>query len=140
MGEPSAPSHKGTRMSSPADRVYSESHEWHQVQGDTLTLGLTRYAVDALTDVTYVSMKPVGTKFNAGQTIGEVESVKTTSDVYCACSGEIVELNKAVADDPSLLNSDPFGKGWLCKVKITDKGGLSKLSDASSYDKAHPAN
>ncbi|MGH7132552.1 MAG: glycine cleavage system protein GcvH [Phycisphaerales bacterium] len=126
-------------MSSPADRVYSESHEWHKVSGDTLTLGLTQYAVDALTDVTYVSIKPVGTKFTPEQSLGEVESVKTTSDVYCGCAGEIIELNKAVVDDPSLLNRDPYNAGWLCKIKITDKAGLSKLMDATKYDAANPA-
>src|SRR5262245_59985533 len=76
-------------MASPTDRVYSESHEWHKLEGNTLTLGLTRFAVDALTDVTYVQMKPKGTKFKAGDVVGEVESVKTTSDVYCFVDGEI---------------------------------------------------
>lgn len=125
-------------MASPTDRVYSESHEWHKVEGDTLTLGLTRFAVDALTDVTYVQMKPVGTRFKAGDAIGEVESVKTTSDVYCAVDGEITEVNPALADDPGLLNSDPFGKGWLIKARITDPAGLSKCMDAAKYDAAHP--
>jgi glycine cleavage system H protein len=126
-------------MASPSDRVYSESHEWHQVSGDTLTLGLTRFAVDALTDVTYVQMKPRGTSFKAGDNIGEVESVKTTSDVYCAISGQITEVNAALADDPGLLNSDPYGKGWLVKAKITDKAGLAKCVDAAKYDAQHPA-
>lgn len=126
-------------MSSPADCLYSESHEWHKVSGDSLTLGLTRFAVDALTDVTYVQIKPAGTKVTPGQSLGEVESVKTTSDVYCGCAGEITEVNAALTDDPSLLNSDPYGKGWLCKIKITDKAGLSKLMDAKAYDAAHPA-
>lgn len=126
-------------MASPTDRVYSETHEWHQLQGDTLTLGLTRYAVDTLTDITYVQMKPAGTKFSPGQPIGEVESVKTTSDINCACAGEIAEINPALANDPGLLNSDPFGKGWLCKVKVTDKSGLAKCKPAADYDKSHPA-
>lgn len=125
-------------MSAPADRLYSESHEWHKVEGDTLTLGITQFAVDALTDVTYVEMKKAGTKFKAGESIGEVESVKTTSDIYCAVDGEVIEVNKALADDPSLLNSDPYGKGWLVKIKFADKGGLSKLSDSKKYDAAHP--
>ncbi len=76
-------------MPSPSDRVYSESHEWHKLEGDTLTLGLSKFAVDALTDVTYVQMKPKGTKYKAGDAVGEVESVKTTSDVYCFVDGEI---------------------------------------------------
>lgn len=125
-------------MSSPADCLYSDSHEWHKVQGDTCTLGVTRYAVDALTDVTYVSMKPAGTKIAAGGIVGEVESVKTTSDIYSAVGGEIIEVNKALADNPALLNADPYAN-WLLKIKVTDKAGLAKLKDAKAYDAAHPA-
>lgn len=125
-------------MGSPSDRMYSNSHEWHKMEGETLVLGISKFAVDALTDVTFVEMKKAGTKFGAGDVIGEVESVKTTSDVYCAVGGEILEVNKAVVDDPSLLNSDPYGKGWLVKIKVTDASGLSKLMDAGTYDKAHP--
>lgn len=126
-------------MPNPSDRVYSSSHEWHKVSGDTLTLGLTRFAVDALTDVTYVEMKKPGTKFKAGEIVGVVESVKTTSDVYCSCDGEITEVNKALGDTPGLLNEDPYEKGWLIKVKITDKAGLSKCMDSKAYDAEHPA-
>src|SRR5687768_11784706 len=125
-------------MPSPADRVYSETHEWHKLEGDTVTIGLTRFAVDALTDVTFVGMKPKGTKVSAGGVVGEVESVKTTSDVYSAAAGEIVEVNAAAAEDPSLVNSDPYVKGWLVKVRVSDKGGLSKLMAASAYDAANP--
>lgn len=126
------------RMGSPSDRTYSNSHEWHKMEGETLVLGISKFAVDALTDVTFVEMKKAGTKFNAGDVIGEVESVKTTSDVYSAVGGEIVEVNKAVVDDPSILNSDPYGKGWLVKIKVGDKSGMSKLMDSGTYDKAHP--
>ena len=124
-------------MSIPTDRVYSESHEWHKVEGDTLTLGLTRFAVDQLTDITFVQMKPKGTKFKAGDAVGEVESVKTTSDVYCAAAGEIIEVNPALTDDPALLNSDTFGKGWLAKIRITDKSALAKCLEAAAYEKQH---
>ena len=126
-------------MPAPTDRKYSESHEWHKLEGDTLTLGLTQFAVDALTDVTYAQIKPVGTKFKAGDVVGEVESVKTTSDVYCFVGGEIKEINPILADDPGILNTDPYGKGWLCKIKVTDKSGLSKLMDQAKYDASHPA-
>jgi len=125
-------------MASPTDRVYSESHEWHKQEGASVTLGLTRFAVDALTDVTYVQMKPVGTKFKAGDAVGEVESVKTTSDVYCFVDGEISEINPAVVEDPSLLNSDPYGKGWLVKIRVSSPAGLAKLMDGAKYDAAHP--
>lgn len=125
-------------MASPADCLFSDSHEWHKVAGDSVTIGLTRYAVDALTDVTYVQMKPAGTKVAAGQIVGEVESVKTTSDIYAGVTGEVTEVNKAAADDPSLLNTDPHGKGWLVKVKMTDQAGLAKLMDAAAYDAKYP--
>jgi glycine cleavage system H protein len=125
-------------MSSPADYRYSQTHEWHKVEGTTLTLGITRYAVDALTDVTYVQMKGVGTKIAAGSIVGEVESVKTTSDIYCAAEGEVIEVNKAVAEDPSKLNTDPYSN-WLVKLKITGQGKMGELMDAAAYDKAHPA-
>ncbi len=121
-------------MASPNDRVYSESHEWHKLDGDVLTLGLTQFAVDQLTDVTYVEMKKPGHKFKAGEMVGEVESVKTTSDIYCAAGGEVIEVNGALADDPSLVNTDPYAKGWLCKIRVSDKSGLSKCLDAKAYD------
>jgi glycine cleavage system H protein len=121
----------------PSDRVYSESHEWHKLQGSTLTIGLTQFAVDQLTDVTYVEMKAPGFKFKAGDVIGEVESVKTTSDIYCAVPGEVSEINKAVVEDPSLVNSDPYGKGWLAKIKVSDTSGLKALMDAATYGKQY---
>ncbi|MEX2220079.1 MAG: glycine cleavage system protein GcvH [Phycisphaerales bacterium] len=125
-------------MPSPADRVYSETHEWNKLEGETVTIGLTRFAVDALTDVTFVGMKPKGTKVTPGGVVGEVESVKTTSDVYSAAGGEVVEVNAAAAEDPSLVNSDPYGKGWLVKVRVADAGPLERLMKAAAYDAAHP--
>lgn len=121
----------------PSDRTYSDSHEWHKLDGNVLTLGLTQFAVDQLTDVTYVEMKPPGFKFQPGSVIGEVESVKTTSDIYCAAGGEVLEVNKALSDDPSILNSDPYGKGWLVKIKVSDTSGMSKLMDAAAYGKQY---
>jgi glycine cleavage system H protein len=126
-------------MPSPTDRVYSSTHEWHKRDGNTVTLGLTRFAVDALTDVTYVQMKPVGTTVKAGDAVGEVESVKSTSDVYCAVAGTIAAVNPALADTPGLLNTDPYGAGWLIKVTVTDPAGLASCMDAAAYDKAHPS-
>lgn len=121
----------------PADRSYSESHEWHKLEGDTLTLGITQFAVDQLTDVTYVQMKPAGTKIGAGAMVGEVESVKTTSDIYSAASGEVLAVNTAAADNPALLNSDPYGAGWLVKLKVIDQAGLKGLMDAATYAKKY---
>lgn len=121
-------------MATPNDRVYAESHEWHKVEGDIVTIGLSQFAVNQLTDVTFVEMREVGHTFATGDAIGEVESVKTTSDVYPAVGGEIVEVNAAVAEDPSLLNSDPYGKGWLVKIKVSDDSGLAGCVDAKAYD------
>ncbi|MEK6703031.1 MAG: glycine cleavage system protein GcvH [Planctomycetota bacterium] len=123
---------------SPSDRTYSQSHEWHKLDGDILTLGVTRFAVDALTDVTYVEMKKAGTKIKGGDTVGEVESVKTTSDIYSAAEGEIIEVNAALTDDPSLINTDPYGAGWLVKLRVTNKAGLDGLSKADAYDAQYP--
>lgn len=124
-------------MAMPTDRKYSETHEWFKVEGDLVIVGLTQFAVDQLTDVTYVELKPTGTRLSAGDVLGEVESVKTTSDVYSALAGEIAEVNGAAVDDPSLLNTDPYGAGWLVKIRAGDTGALSGLMDASAYEAAH---
>lgn len=121
-------------MSTPSDRVYSESHEWHKVEGDIVTIGLTTYAVDQLTDVTFVEMMEVGTEIEPGESVGEVESVKTTSDIYSAVGGEIIEVNQALADHPELVNNDPYDDGWLVKLKMIDKGNLDDCMDADAYD------
>lgn len=125
-------------MSSVSDRRYSETHEWFSLDGETVTMGITKYAADELTDITYVDIKPVGTAVKTGSPVGEVESVKTTSDVYSAVSGTITEVNKAAVEDPSLLNSDPYGKGWLAKIKTNDPAPLKKLMDQPTYDRKHP--
>ena len=121
----------------PDDRKYSESHEWHKLEGDVLTLGITSFAVDQLTDLTFVEMKPAGTEIAAGDGVGEVESVKTTSDIYCAVAGEVLESNSDLDGNPGLVNEDPYGKGWLVKIRVSDASGLDGLMDAGSYASAH---
>lgn len=121
-------------MSTPTDRVYSESHEWYKVDGDIMTIGLTTYAVDQLTDVTFVEMQEPGTEVGVGDSVGEVESVKTTSDIYSAAAGEIVEVNEALSDNPELVNNDPYGDGWLVKLKVSDRGNLDHCMNAEAYD------
>jgi glycine cleavage system H protein len=121
-------------MDIPSDRKYTETHEWIQVKDDVITIGLTEHAVDQLTDVTFVEMKSEGTSVDAGDSVGEVESVKTTSDVYSPVRGEIIEVNAAVADAPETLNSDPYGAGWLVRVKVADASGLDGLLDAAGYE------
>ncbi|MFU8828472.1 MAG: glycine cleavage system protein GcvH [Phycisphaerales bacterium] len=120
--------------STPSDCKYSESHEWHKLEGDIVTIGITQFAVDELTDITYVELKSVGDSLDAGDTIGEVESVKATSDIYSAIGGEIVEVNEALSDDPSLINSDPYTKGWLVKIRVGDTSPLDSLLDKAAYD------
>lgn len=125
-------------MPSPADARFTDTHEWFRIEGDVVTMGITQYAANELTDITYVEMKPSGTKVAAGGALGEVESVKTTSDIYSAVAGTISEVNAALASDPGLLNSDPFGKGWLVKLKTTDSSPLAKLMDQKTYDQRNP--
>ena len=121
-------------MSSPEDRRYSESHEWFKIDGNVVTLGITTHATEALTDITYVEMKSVGTALTAGDSVGEVESVKTTSDIYTAVAGEVAESNDAVVDDPSIVNNDPYGEGWLIRLRVADAAPLEGLMDAAAYD------
>ncbi len=125
-------------MASPSNCRFADSHEWYTCDGDVVTVGLTQFAANELTDVTYVEMKPVGETIDVGESLGEVESVKTTSDIYSAVAGEIIEVNDTVADDPSLINSDPFGGGWLLKLRVADAGPLDDLMDQPAYDKAYP--
>jgi len=107
-------------------------------EGDLIVIGLTQFAVDQLTDVTFVELKPEGTVVEAGEEIGEVESVKTTSDVYTAVAGEIVEINERLTDEPGLLNTDPYGDGWLVKINPDDDATLEGLMDAAAYDQKNP--
>ena len=120
------------------ERRFTDSHEWFVLDGDIVTLGISPFAANELTDITYVEMKKSGTAINAGDTVGEVESVKTTSDVYSVVGGEIVEVNQAAQDDPSLLNSDAYGEGWLVKIKVSDPSPLDELMDQKTYDGKYP--
>ncbi|MCH2143574.1 MAG: glycine cleavage system protein GcvH [Phycisphaerales bacterium] len=124
-------------MSTPNDRQYSESHEWFLKDGETVTIGITRHAADELTDITYVEMMPQGTSVDAGTSVGEVESVKTTADVVSMVGGSVVEVNENVATDPSLVNSDPYGEGWLVKLNVSDASSLEGLMDGETYEQLH---
>ena len=125
-------------MSTPSDCCFSESHEWFKIEGDIVTIGITQFAANELTDITYVEMQPVGTSLAENESAGEVESVKTTSDIMTAFAGEITEINEAVADDPSLLNSDPFGDGWLAKIKVASPATCDTLMDQATYAGQYP--
>ena len=123
-------------MSAPNDRRYSASHEWHKQEGEMVTIGITRFAVDELTDVTYVDLPAVGKELEAGKRFGEIESVKATSELYSAVNGEVSAVNEAVKADPSLVNQDPYGKGWLIKVHAAG-ADLSGLIDGVAYTAQH---
>ncbi len=125
-------------MSSPRGYRFSQTHEWLDLDGDVVTIGITQYAADELTDVTYVELKPVRSTILPGEALGEVESVKTTSEVYAAVGGEIIEINEAAGEEPSLLNTDPFGKGWLVKIRTADPSPLDALMDFETYDQRYP--
>ena len=112
---------------------YTEDHEWLKVDGDVATVGITVHAQDALGDVVFVDLPAVGTTFAQKETAGVVESVKAAADVYMPVTGEVVEVNEALRDDPSLANSDPLGAGWFFKVKLSDASQLDALMDETSY-------
>ena len=120
-------------MSTPSDRRYLETHEWHQPQGDTVTLGITQFAADELTDITFVQLPKVGTKIAANKAFGEIESVKATSDLYSGVSGEVTAVNDKLATEPGLVNRDPYAAGWMIKIKITDPAELMKLMAVDEY-------
>ena len=123
-------------MSAPTDRKYLATHEWHKIEGDTATIGITQIAADELTDITYVSLPKVGTKVSANKPFGEIESVKATSDLYSGVSGEVVAINDGLNSDPGLVNRDPHAGGWMIKVKLSNPGEAGKLLSAEDYQKA----
>ena len=112
---------------------YTEDHEWLKIEGDTATVGITVHAQDALGDVVVVDLPSVGTNFAQKETAGVVESVKAAADVYMPVSGEVIEVNETLRDDPSLANTDPLGAGWFFKVKLSDASQLDALMDETSY-------
>jgi glycine cleavage system H protein len=116
-------------MDLPTDRAYTPEHEWIDA-GDPATVGITRHAADALGDVVYVDLPEVGRTVAAGQVFGEIESTKSVSDLYAPSGGEIVAVNDALADDPGLVNRDPFGEGWLIRLRVTEAG---PTMDANAY-------
>ena len=118
----------------PADYRYTKEHEWIKVDGETGTVGITDYAQHELGDVVFVELPKVGAKLKAGQSLGTVESVKAVSEIYSPASGEVTEVNSALADTPEKINADPHGAAWLIKLKIADKKELTALMDATAYE------
>lgn len=117
----------------PADLKYAKSHEWVRVNGDSAVVGISDHAQHELTDVVFVELPEVGRKLKAGEPAAVVESVKTASDIYSPLSGEIVEVNQAVVDNPGLVNSEPYGGGWFFKVRLADTTELNKLLGPEQY-------
>ena len=120
-------------MSAPADLRYLQTHEWHRREGDGVTVGITNFAADELTDITYVGLPKVGAKLTANGRFGDIESVKAASELYSGVGGTVTEVNGELADNPGLVNSDPYGKGWMIKVKMDDPSQLDALLSADDY-------
>ena len=120
-------------MNIPADLRYSSDHEWVRVDGATATIGITEYAQDALGDVVFVEMPDAGLAVAAGESFSEVESTKSVSDIYAPITGSISEVNAELESQPELLNSDPYGAGWICRIEISDPSELDGLMDAEAY-------
>ncbi|NYG57534.1 glycine cleavage system H protein [Nocardioides daedukensis] len=120
----------------PTDLKYSSEHEWVRQPGespDSVRIGVSHFAQDALGDIVYVSLPEIGDQIASGTAVGELESVKSVSDIYSPVTGEVVARNESLDDTPGLVNSDPYGGGWLFEVKVTDASELDSLMDADSY-------
>ncbi len=119
----------------PTDLKYAKSHEWVRITGDTAVIGITDHAQHELTDVVFVELPAAGRQVKAGEACAVVESVKTASDIYSPVGGEVVETNKAVADNPALVNTAPYGDGWFYKIKLTNPSDLDALLSPEAYSK-----
>ncbi len=119
----------------PADRKYAKTHEWVQVEGSVAVVGITDHAQKVMSDITFLERPPAGKKVEQGQECGVIESVKAASDLYAPVSGEVAETNGMLEANPGLVNEDPYGKGWILKLKNVNAAQLSSLLDAAAYDK-----
>lgn len=119
-------------MNVPGELRYSSDHEWIKVDGSTVRIGITDYAQDSLGDVVFVQAPAVDDVVAAGAAIGEIESTKSVSDIYAPVSGKVVAINDALADNPQLLNEDPYGEGWICEIEVTGDD-VGELLDATAY-------
>jgi len=120
-------------MSIPTNLKYAKSHEWVRVDGDTAVVGITDHAQKELTEIVYVELPPVGDRVEAGKECAVVESVKAASDIYAPVTGDIVEVNEELTRTPELVNQDPYGKGWMFKVKMSDLPELGELLNPNDY-------
>ena len=120
-------------MNIPSNLKYTKDHEWVAIEGNTLTIGITDFAQSELGDIVYIDIDTVGESLNLDDVFGSVEAVKTVSDLFLPVAGEIAEFNEALEDQPELVNSDPYGEGWMVKVILSDKADLDNLLDAEAY-------
>ena len=121
-------------MGVPQDRKYSETHEWYQVDGQIVTVGITQFAADELTDITYVELPDVGSQVHAGDPCGEIESVKATGELVSAVGGRVTAANQELSDHPELVNDDAFEKGWMIKIECDDLAPLESMMDGKAYE------
>jgi glycine cleavage system H protein len=121
-------------LPSPGDLKYTKEHEWVRVEGDTGTVGITDYAQDQLGDIVFVDLPAAGKTVKQMDKFGEIESVKAVSELYCPVTGEVVEANPTLADNPQLVNDDPYGEGWMLRIRLSEPGEIEKLLSAQEYD------
>lgn len=121
------------QWNTPAELRYAESDEWFALNGNVVSIGITDYAQDQLNDIVYVEYRDVGDQLSAGDSFGEVESVKAASELYSAVSGEIIDVNTQLEEEPEVVNADPYGAGWMIKVRVADASQLDALMDAAAY-------
>ena len=119
----------------PKNLRYHASHEWASLEGGVCTVGITKFAVEQLTDIVYVELPDPGDNVFAGDSFGEIESVKAVSDLYSPVSGEVVEINQQLLDDPTLITNDPYTKGWMIKIKVEPGQNLDKMMNLAAYEK-----
>jgi glycine cleavage system H protein len=119
----------------PKDLRYAATHEWARLEGDTCTIGISKFAVDQLTDVVYIELPDVGDHVFANEDFGEIESVKSVNDLYAPCDGEVIAVNKALEEDPTIINKDPYGQGWMIKIKVEPGAKLDKMMSLADYEK-----
>lgn len=120
-------------MNVPADLKYTKDHEWVKVEGDTVTIGITDFAQGELGDIVYIEIETEGESLDKEEVFGTVEAVKTVSDLFMPVSGEVIEFNKNLETNPEVVNSDPYGEGWMIKVKVSDTSELEELLSAEDY-------
>ncbi|MEY3843870.1 MAG: hypothetical protein RL293_292 [Bacteroidota bacterium] len=121
-------------MNIPAELKYTKDHEWVKIEGDVAIVGITEFAQSELGDIVYVEIETIGETLNQEEVFGSVEAVKTVSDLFMPVSGEILEFNDALEGNPELVNSDPYGEGWMIKVKLSDASQYDALLDAATYE------